>query len=381
MENNDELLTRLYYNPKTGLGSEQKLYEQAKEINPKITHKIVKEFLSNQESKQVFKPQKIKNYFPLQSHQPFDRLQIDILDCRNEAPRLNKGINYLFLCIDVYTRYVICIPMKTRTQKECLEALKTCIDQIESKGYVVFQIDSDNESAFTSKIFTKYCFDNKITQNLNEIGDHHALGIVDRFCKTIRGIIARYKEGFNTEKYEPVLQDLIENYNHTKHRTLGYSPEEMMKVPYTEVEQRQAKQIEKASQEQPVLQDIQLGSQVRLRIKSNLFDKKSSSNTFTKSIHTVTNIEQTQGQPLYYVNDRVNGYHKVDLQLIIKSSVNPIKQEEKTNVAAEEKEKKLTRAIKQEDLNIFDKKRSGKEEEKFNQPLPAKRERKPILYS
>jgi len=156
----------------------------------------------------------------------------------------------------------------------------------------------------------------------------------------------------------------------------------MMKVPYTEVEQRQAKQIEKASQEQPVLQDIQLGSQVRLRIKSNLFDKKSSSNTFTKSIHTVTNIEQTQGQPLYYVNDRVNGYHKVDLQLIIKSSVNPIKQEEKTNVAAEDKkEKKLTRALKQEDLNIFDKKRSGKEEEKFNQPLPAKRERKPILYS
>ena len=43
----EELLTDLYYNPKTGYSSKDKLYRRAKELDDNITLKIVKEFLDS----------------------------------------------------------------------------------------------------------------------------------------------------------------------------------------------------------------------------------------------------------------------------------------------------------------------------------------------
>ncbi|ETP31426.1 hypothetical protein F442_19711 [Phytophthora nicotianae P10297] len=44
----DELLHQLYYNPKTGYVGAQALYQKAKELNPKITMKVVKNWYDKQ---------------------------------------------------------------------------------------------------------------------------------------------------------------------------------------------------------------------------------------------------------------------------------------------------------------------------------------------
>jgi hypothetical protein len=49
-----ELLNKLYYDPKTGFIGTQALYQKAKELDPKITIKIVKEWYANQTDIQRF---------------------------------------------------------------------------------------------------------------------------------------------------------------------------------------------------------------------------------------------------------------------------------------------------------------------------------------
>ena len=51
----EELLTDLYYNPKTGYSSKDKLYRRAKELDDNITLKIVQEFLDRQPTAQITK--------------------------------------------------------------------------------------------------------------------------------------------------------------------------------------------------------------------------------------------------------------------------------------------------------------------------------------
>ena len=49
----DELLHKLYYDPKTGFQSLDKLYRKAVEIDSKITKKYVKNWLEKQETVQI----------------------------------------------------------------------------------------------------------------------------------------------------------------------------------------------------------------------------------------------------------------------------------------------------------------------------------------
>ncbi len=63
-----QLLTKLFYDPATGFQSQDKLYRKAKAIDPKITHKIVKDFLGKQESAQINYEAKRPRYHHIIAH-------------------------------------------------------------------------------------------------------------------------------------------------------------------------------------------------------------------------------------------------------------------------------------------------------------------------
>ena len=46
--------------------------------------------------------------------------------------------------------------------------------------------------------------------------------ILERWHRTLRQIISRYLQFKNTESYIDVLDDLVDGYNATPHRSLGY---------------------------------------------------------------------------------------------------------------------------------------------------------------
>jgi len=300
-----KLLQQLYYNPVSGFTSEARLYQRAKEINPLITHKITSTFLNNQETAQIHKRRIIKQYYPLIATKPFQRIQVDLLDISNENPQQNNNYKFLFLAIDVFSRYVIAFPQKNKGEQECFQSFQALIAKVKELNYKLGQIDSDSEASFQSRSVKKLLQDHQITQNFAQVGDHHSLGVADRFCRTLRGYIAKYQVAYQTQRFIDVLPDLISNYNTAIHSTLKQSP--VLAMLSNGISNYIPQQVKSASAQQFNREEFPVNTRVRLRIKKQLFDK--GEQLFTKSLHTISDYRNS----LYYVYDRVKGYRKEEL--------------------------------------------------------------------
>jgi len=304
----ESLLKKIYYDPKTGLVSAEKLYQKAKLQDSQITRKHIKEFLSSQEVAQIYKERKVKHDYPLQAHNAFFRIQIDLLDVSNENPQVNQGNKFIFTCIDVFSRYAFALPQKNKTESECLKNFKSIQDEIHKLGFKTYQVDSDNESSFHSKSFTSYCNQNGITQKFNTVGNHKALGVIDSFSRTLRRYISRYQTAFSTQKWTLALPDLIHNYNNTINKGVNKSPIEAIYLGG--LDDHIDDKTSKAETTNYNKETFEIGDSARLAIKRALFEK--AGRNFTKTIHTIEKIEQG----LYFVTDRTTGYRKSELQKI-----------------------------------------------------------------
>ena len=111
-----------YYNPSTGLISANKLYHKLKDEG--ITLKQVQDFLKNQEATQLYKPiTKQKAFFPITSYDPYEHLQIDLLDFSNIATT-NSYYKYLLVSIDIFTRKVFVVPLKFKNTEYVIDGMK-----------------------------------------------------------------------------------------------------------------------------------------------------------------------------------------------------------------------------------------------------------------
>lgn len=309
-----ELLKSIYYNPSKGLRGIQALYYAAKKEDPTVRLSDVKDFIKKQELHQVVTTTKIK-YYPLASPSPFARLQMDLLDVRNEIPRMNNRTTFIMCLIDVYSRYGFIRLLKSKNESDVLNAFRSIIDEIKSTWDITpSQIDCDNESSFISTSFTNYCKSKGIWLNFSLVGDFRSKGIVERWNRTLRELIARYRTAYKTNRYVDVINQMIEGYNQSYHSFLGVSPMEAIENPiYRDLAYQ--KKLDKATTYEP----LKIGDKVRLMIKHKTFDKQSSTVKWSVNTHKV---EQTKGN-IYYVTNRRNPYKRSELKKIDIVEVNP----------------------------------------------------------
>ena len=296
-------LQSIYHNPKTGLGSEASLYRTAKQAGLIVTHKQVKEFLNNQRTAQVFLPSTVKHSFPLvQYNTPFARTQIDLLDLSNESPVGNHGFKWIFCCIDIASRYAYGVPMKNKTEGECLRAFKVVLDGIHNHGYKIIRLDSDNESAFRSNKFRQLCSSNKIEQHFSEPDDHRATAFVERFNRTLRMLIERYKVSAGKNNWVDALPSLISNYNSRVHSSIGVSPLASV-TNFSAINNTylQDNKIDIARKEKLNSQGLTVGDRVRTLIIRKQFDKGTAPK-WSKALHKIERIEKGD----YYVSERIS---------------------------------------------------------------------------
>jgi len=338
-----ELLKQVYYDPKTGLQG-SKLYQRAKALNSKVTHQKVKDFLSEQSTAQIFKRRTVKHHYPLIATYPFQRIQIDLLSWENENIIANKRFKWLFSAIDVYTRYAFSYPIKDKTESSCVEALEKLLKDVEEvyPNARIDQFDSDNEPSFLSSSFKKICIDNGIKQNLLPVTEQHATGIIERFNRTTREWINKYKVAYNTANWVDVIPDFIHNYNNSVHSTIKTTPALAVSNPErSQMDSYITNQTLKANGQHFNKHEFEVGTKVRLKIKRSLFEKRTQEQ-FTKTIHTI--IEFKNGK--FYVNDRVNGYAKAELLKVDKSIDRAIiSQEEKDELENEIQTRQIDRRV------------------------------------
>jgi len=108
----------------------------------------VKKFLSGTDAYTLHKPRRIR--FPRRktySKGIADLFQIDLADLSNLSP-FNDGMRYLLTCIDVFTKRVWAVPIKTKSDKDVAEAFQKIIDEQKCN-----MVQSDKGTEFLNSTF------------------------------------------------------------------------------------------------------------------------------------------------------------------------------------------------------------------------------------
>ena len=264
MSDHDKIMFTKYYNPSGQYTSIRNLYDAVKKEG--ITLKDVKEFIQKQETTQVFKkPKHIKHYFPIVAKHKYEILQIDLVDM-SDISSANEKYKFLMVAVDVFSRLAFVVPMKNKISHTIVESMTEILDETEP-----IMINSDNGSEWINKDFKKLLRERGITINYVEVGDHHKMGIVDRFVRTLREKINKYCTMYNTTKYINVLPQIIHGYNNTYHSGIKKIPNQVEEDDDDVIELTNRK-YNKAKEEETKYND---GDVVRYIINLKAFEKRS----------------------------------------------------------------------------------------------------------
>ena len=322
-----EALYRKYNFPSAG-----KLYQIAQREGIKTTHKEVKEFLSKQQVSQVFRKDPPKKGF-IVAFSPEERVQMDLVDLSKFAQK-NKGYNWIFLIVDIFTRKVIAYLIKKKDIENVEDVLMEYFDEHHPEV-----VTSDNESAFKSKIIQKLMLENEVHHSMVDVGDHKALGVIDRAVQTIKNAIYKYMKDANTTSYSQELPRIVEAYNDTPNDgILGLTPNEASEKK--NVVELQIVNHKKARVNGKNRGDFQIGDTVRIRNRKTTF-ARSYDETYSDEVYTIAEMDER-----YAVLD--DG-QRVSLRRLVKSQETG-ERKERDELKEAKRQAKIDRVMKKEDL-------------------------------
>ena len=189
----------------------------------------------------------------------------------------NHGVSFLLCVIDIWSRYVWVRALRNKESK----TVNAAMADILKDGRKPELLMSDSGSEFISKSFRKLMGDDGISQAFAEPGDHHRMGIVERFNKTIRGAMTKYMTAFKTKSYVGVLDKLVKNYNNTEHSSTGSTPSKPNDAKIiAKIEAKEAKA-------RGDLTTFEIGDKVR-SLKNKVQFEKGAIPKYSATVHTVT---------------------------------------------------------------------------------------------
>ena len=128
----------------------------------------------------------------------------------------NHGVKYLLTIIDVFSKYAWVMPLKTKTGKDITKAFDYII---EGSGRKPSRLWVDKGTEFYNKTFKKYLEQNDI-QMYSTHNEGKAV-VVERFNRTIKTRMWKYFSANSTTRYFDILPALLQQYNHSVHRSTG----------------------------------------------------------------------------------------------------------------------------------------------------------------
>ena len=271
----NQLIKDTYYNPSSGFQSANKLYQKLKSHG--ITLQQIKTFLNKQETQQLHKqPIKIKHYFPIVAKYENEIFQIDLVDV-SDISSTNDNYKWLLCAIDVFTRKAYTIAMKNKTSINVVNAMNKIINIAKPKI-----INCDQGSEFISKEFKKLMSENNIEIRYVEVNDHHKLGVIDRFVRTLRKLINQYQTAFKTTRYINILDKLINNYNNSYHSGIKGIPNKPDADKLTKLNNNKYNKAK--------LEEIQFDINDNVRfLKNRIMFQKGSTPNLSSTMHKIGN--------------------------------------------------------------------------------------------
>ena len=220
-------LDSIYYNPKNSgsYGGVQRLVKTARESGLKVSQREIEKYLRNQASYSLHKPAR-KNFRrnPTIVKGIDYQWQADLADMQSLSKH-NTGVKYLLTVIDVFSKHAWVIPIKNKGTSEMVKAFIKLFKIASPRVPQKLQTDAGKE--FLNKDVQKLLKQNGV-HHFTSSSDKKA-AIVERFNRTLKTRIWTYFTAKQTYTYINKLNDFVESYNNSYHRSIGRRPNEVTK--------------------------------------------------------------------------------------------------------------------------------------------------------
>jgi len=278
----------------------------------KYTKDEVDKFIKGRTEQQqtTIKTEKRKDLGKIVSFYPLSLVQMDIYDLAKYY-KDNQGYKYILCFADVYSRKVWAYKMKNKDNDNVFDSFKQFIKDSDLKKYKPTTLMSDHDSTFTNSKFKEILKENEIFQTLNIKDDHHALGLIDSFARTLKKTFTRIFLNNGNSNW-------IKN-----HRTI-------YDINYEK------------SLKNNVESDIHVNDKVRILQKKNQFQKGTEAR-YSDDVYTVKKVN---GKSITLNNDEV--YKRTSLLIVPKSTIS----DEKNVIVKINKQNKEERFLKSEGVDV-----------------------------
>ena len=203
--------------------------------------------------------------------------------------KYNKVIRYLLFAIDLFSKYTFVVPSKDKKGVSIVNAFQSILNSSKRKPNKIWV---DQGSEFYNNHFKKWLKNNNI-----EMYSTHNEGksVVDeRFIRTLKNSIYKHMTAISKNVYFHVLNDIVDKYNSTYHRTIKMKPMGVGDGFFAEYN-------EESNEKDP---KFKVGDHIRISQYKNIFAKGYTHN-WSEEIFIIKKIKNPV--PWTYVISDLNG--------------------------------------------------------------------------
>ena len=146
--------------------------------------------------------------------------------------KFNKGFRLLLLCvIDIFSKYALVVHLKDKKGISIVSVFQKILDKLGRKPNKIW-VDKGTE--FYNNSFKKWLKDNDI-----EMYSIHNKGksiVAEKFIRTLKNKIYKYMTKISKNVYIDKLDDIVNEYNNTHHRTIKIKPVDVKNNTYIDFE-------------------------------------------------------------------------------------------------------------------------------------------------
>ena len=139
---------------------------------------------------------------------------VDLADMKS----LSKRVKYLLCAIDLFSKYAWVIPLKDKKRTSIVNAFQKII----SKERKPNKIWIDKGSEFYNQSFKDFLKKNN-TEMYSTFNEGKSVA-AERFIRTLKNKIFKHMTAISKNVYFDVLDDIVNKYNNTIHRTIKMKP-------------------------------------------------------------------------------------------------------------------------------------------------------------
>ena len=212
---------------------------------------------------------------------------VDLADMESLS-KYNKGMKYLLCEIGLLSKYVWVVPIKDKKGISIVNAFQKII----SKGRKPNKIWVDQGSEFYNNSFKDFLKINN-TEMYSTYNERKSV-VAERFIRTLKNKIFKHMKAISKNVYFDVLDDIVNKYKNTVHRTIKMKSIVVTGDSYAECGEGFNKKDRK----------FKVGDHVRISKYKNIFAKGYAPN-WSEEVFVVSKIKNTI--PWTYVISDLNG--------------------------------------------------------------------------